>query len=147
MDAFEIPGNVRGTALRFAPGHDGTLLMTARFITGGEHNSVALDPAWVLPLAAWFAGEAQPVSLGDRPGTLYGRRLDVAGDEYAVVWGTHTWARLDCLLPFGTVRVQAGPRGRGFGSVVMLSAEARQGAAGWLRRTDAEGWTQREPAA
>jgi hypothetical protein len=141
MDAFEIPGTVRGTALRFDPGHGGTLILTAQFITAGVHNSVVVQPSWVLPLAAWFAGEAQPVALGDRPGTLYGRRMDIAGDEYAVLWSTHTWARLDCVLPFGTARVQAGPRGKAYGSTVMLSAEGRAAVAGWLRRTDAEGWT------
>jgi hypothetical protein len=144
MDAFEIPGTVRGTALRFDPGHDGTLVMTVQFITPGGHNGVVLDPSWILPLAAWFAGEAQPAALGDLPGTLYGKRMDISGDEYAIVWSTHTWARLDCLLPFGTARVQAGPRGKAYGSVVMLTPEGRAAAAEWLRRTDAEGWTRRE---
>lgn len=142
MDALTIPGNVRETALEFSPVED-KLLMTVNFRVTGTHSSVLLAPDWVLPLAAWFAGEAQPVALGDRPGTLYGRRLDVSGDEYAVVWNTHTWARLDCLLPFGTARVQAGPRGKAYGSTVMLSPEARQDVAAWLRRADAEGWTQR----
>ncbi|WP_030248029.1 hypothetical protein [Streptomyces sp. NRRL S-455] len=147
MDAFEAPGTVRGTALRFDPGHAGTLTMTTQFITAGTYNGVVLQPSWVLPLAAWFAGEAQPAAHGDLPGTLYGRRMDIAGDEYAIVWSTHTWAQLDCVLPFGTARVQAGPRGREYGSTVMLAPEARVDVAAWLRRTHAEGWTQREPAA
>lgn len=141
MDALTIPGTVRETSLAFSPVED-KLLMTARFIHATPHTSVLLAADWVLPLAAWFAGEAQPVSLGDRPGTLYGRRLDVSGDEYAVIWNTHTWARLDCVLPFGTARVQAGPRGKAYGTTVMLSAESRQDAATWLRRADAEGWTR-----
>jgi hypothetical protein len=141
MDAFEIAGTVRGTALRFEPAHDGRLVMLALFITSGGHNGVVLDPDWFRPLAGWFAGEAQPAALGDLPGTLYGKRMDIAGDEYAIIWSTHTWARLDCVLPFGTARVQTGPRGKAYGSAVMLSAEARQDVAGWLRRTAAEGWT------
>jgi hypothetical protein len=141
MDAFEIPGTVRGTALRFEPAHDDTLVMIAQFITPGGHNGVVLRPEWLRPLAAWFAGEAQPVSLGDRPGALYGCTLDIRSDEYAIVWSTHTWARLDCVLPFGTARVQVGPRGKAYGSTVMLSAEGRVDVAAWLRRIDAEGWT------
>ncbi|WP_086559960.1 hypothetical protein [Streptomyces africanus] len=143
MDALTTPGNVRETALRITPA-DGKLLMTVVGPFAGGHSGVLLSPDWVLPLAAWFAGEAQPVALGDRPGTLYSRRLDVSGDEYSVVWNTHTWARLDCLLPFGTARVQTGPRGKAYGSTVMLSPEARQDVAAWLRRADAEGWTRRE---
>lgn len=143
MDALTIPGTVRDTALRLDPA-SGTLLMTVRAPSAGGHSGVVLDPSWVLPLAAWFAGEARPAGLGDRPGTLYGRRLDVSGDEYAVIWGTHTWARLDCVLPFGTARVQVGPRGKAYGSTVMLDPEGRQDVAAWLRRADAEGWTRRE---
>jgi hypothetical protein len=111
--------------------------MTVQHPTSGVHNSVVLRPDWLLPLAAWFAGEAQPAALGDLPGTLYGRRLDIAGDEYAVLWSTHTWARLDCVRPFGIARVQAGPRGRAYGSAVFLTPRARTDAAVWLRRMGA----------
>lgn len=143
MDALMIPGNVRETELEFAPA-DSKLLMTVRFRVTETHSSVLLNPDWLLPLASWFAGEARSAALGDVPGTLYGRRLDVRGDEAAIVWNTHTWARLDCRLPFGTARVAVGPRGKGSGCAVMLSPEARQDVATWLRRADAEGWTRRE---
>lgn len=143
MDALTVSGNTRETVLEFAPA-DGRLLMTAHGPSTGGHSCVLLDPLWVLPLAAWFAGEAQPAALGDLPGTLYGRRLDVRGDEAAIVWNTHTWARLGCSLPFGTARVVVGPRGKGCGCTVTLSPEARQGVAAWLRRADAEGWARRE---
>ncbi|MFH8805254.1 hypothetical protein ACH4F6_37890 [Streptomyces sp. NPDC017936] len=139
MDAFEIPGNVRGTALRLAPtGDDGKAVLTVWHRDSGAHSSVILDRSWLLPLGAWFAGEAQPVALGDRPGTLYGRHLAVFGDERATVWSTHTWARLDCVLPFGTARVRVGARGRAGGVALMLSSEARQDIAVHLRRLDAE---------
>lgn len=143
MDTLTVPGNVRETELEFTPA-DGKMLMTVHVRTADAHSSVLLAPDWLLPLAAWFAGEARPAALGDVPGTLYGRRLDVRGDEAAIVWGTHTWARLDCILPFGAARVTAGPRGRGFPCTVMLPPEARQDVAAWLRRADAEGWTRRE---
>lgn len=136
MDAHIVPGNVRDTALRLDS--RGKPLLTA--MSGDVHHSVLLAPGWLLPLAAWFAGEAQPVALGDRPGTLYGRTLDVRGDGDALVWNTHTWARLDCLLPYGSARVRIGPRGRDTCTAVMLSPEARQDVAAWLRRAAAEGW-------
>lgn len=141
MDTLTVPGNVRATELEFAPA-DGKMLMTAHGPSTGGHSSVLLNADWLLPLAAWFAGEARPAALGDLPGTLYGRRLDVRGDEAAIVWNTHTWARLDCIRPFGTARVAVGPRGRGFVCTVTLSPEARQDVAAWLRRADAEGWTK-----
>jgi hypothetical protein len=144
MDAFTTPGAVRGTALELAPSAGGKPDMTVLGPRTSGHSGVLLDADWVLPLAAWFAGEAQPVSLGGRPGTLYGRTLDVRGDERAIVWNTHTWARLDCLLPFGDARVTIGPRGKGYGSTVMISPEARQDVAAWLRRANSEGWTRRE---
>lgn len=146
MDALIIPGTVSGTALRFDPANN-VVLMTVDGPFAGEHTAALLSPDWLLPLAAWFAGEAQPAALGDRPGTLYGVNLAAHGDGKAVVWNTHTWARLDCLRPFGDARVQIGPRGKAYGSVVLLPPEGRQNAAAWLRRTRPEGWTQRQPAA
>ncbi|MGY5634219.1 hypothetical protein ACW7N6_38410 [Streptomyces sp. UC1A3] len=143
MDILTTPGNVRDTALRLGP-TDGTVLMTVDGPGAGGHSSVTLRPDWLLPLAAWFAGEAQPAALGDRPGTLYGVSLDVRGDGAAVAWNTHTWARLDCRLPYGPARVTVGPRGRAQGSVVMLSPEARRNVATWLRRAGADGRARRE---
>ena len=143
MDAFTTPGYDRDTALRLGPADD-RVLMTVEGPDAGGHSSVALAADWLLPLAAWFAGEARPAALGDRPGTLYGVSLDVRGDETAVVWNTHTWARLDCVLPFGTARVQIGPRGRAYASTVFLAPGARLDVAAWLRRDSAEGWTRRE---
>lgn len=142
MEPSGTPGDVTGTALWFSPA-DSKTLMSA---TGpGGHSSVLLDPAWLRPLAAWFAGEAQPMHLGDRPGTLYGRSLVIHNDETAVVWSTHTWARLGCRLPFGPAQVTIGPRGKDHGWVIKLSPGARGWAAARLRRVDSGGWT--EPAA
>lgn len=135
MNTFEAAGNTGGSALRFAPADDGATLVVVRFLD--TRYSVILDPSWLLPVAAWFAGEAQPVALGDRPGTLYGRRVDVFGDERATVWNERTWARLDCVLPFGTARIVAGPRGRASGVTVMLTPQARQDVAVHLRRLNA----------
>lgn len=146
MDAHIVPGNVRDTALRLDPS-DRKPMLTVTGPGSGGHSTVLLAPDWLLPLAAWFAGEAQPVVLGDRPGTLYGRTLDVRGDGDALVWDTHTWARLDCLLPYGTARVRIGPRGRDTCVAVMLSPEARQDVAAWLRRAAAEGWAEQAATA
>lgn len=143
MEALTAPGTVRFTELRFTPSPCGKTSMTVQAPGAGGYASVLLAADWLLPLAAWFAGEAQPAALGDRPGTLYGRTLDVRGDESAIVWNTHTWARLECTLPFGDVRVQIGPRGKGYGTPVTLLPETRQDVAAWLRRADAEGWTRR----
>jgi hypothetical protein len=135
MGTFTVPGVAGHTVLRFTPADAGKVALSVVHGHTDEHPSVVLQPDWLLPLAAWFAGEAQPAALGDRPGTLYGWRLDVRGDELAVIWNTHTWARLDCVRPFGVARVLIGPRGRGHGKDVMLWPEARQDAAAWLRRT------------
>lgn len=138
MEAFTAPGTVRFTELRFTPSPCGKTSMTVQAPGAGGYATVLLAAGWLLPLAAWFAGEAQPVSLGDRPGTL-----DVRGDESAIVWDTRTWARLECILPFGDVRVQIGPRGKGYGTPVTLLPETRLDVATWLRRADSEGWTRR----
>lgn len=143
MNTLTVPGTVRETALRLAPSHCGKPGMTVQAPGAGGYATVLLAADWLLPLAAWFAGEAQPAALGDRPGTLYGRTLDVRGDDAAIVWNTHTWARLACLTPFGSATVRIGPRGRAYGTVVMLDPGERQDAAAWLRRADAEGWTRR----
>lgn len=134
METFRIPGNTWGTALWIRPISSSAITLDVRNSDIGGHGSVVVRPEWLRPLAAWFAGEAEPVSLGD-PGST---QLYVVNDEAAVVWSTHTWARLRCRLPFGTAVVTAGPRGKDFGRVVMLSPEARQQVAGWLRRVDAE---------
>lgn len=127
-----------GTLLRFEPA-DGKLLMTVRNPDIGGHDSVVLDADWLLPLAAWFAGEAQPGIVGhDEYGAPYGRWLAIASDEAAVAYGTHTWARLDCLRPYGRARVAIGPRGRAGGFAAMLSPSARAAVATWLRRVAAE---------
>jgi hypothetical protein len=137
MDTLTAPGVVPDTSLRLAL-DDPKPVMSVQAPGAGGYSAVLLAADWLLPLAAWFAGEAQPASVGDLPGTLYGRTLDVRGDEAAIVWNTHTWARLDCILPFGTARVTIGPRGKAYGTVVMLEPEARQDVAAWLRRADAE---------
>lgn len=137
MELSEIPGTVRDMALMLDP-TDGAPFMAVTGWNVGGHSAVKLDPSWLRPLAAWFAGEAQPAALGDHPGTLYGRRMDIVGDEETVIWSMHTWARLDCRLPFGTARVSIGPRDKGYGWTVLLSPEARQDVATWLRRADAE---------
>lgn len=139
-DSFAIPGNVTGTALVFSPAGDGSLVMTVAHENAAGHNSVILRPEWLRPLAAWFAGEAESVRRGEPLHVPYSRQLCVADDEEAMVWSTHTWARLRCRLPFGTALVTAGPRGRYFGWAVMLSPGARQDAAAFLRRADAAHW-------
>jgi hypothetical protein len=147
MDALTIPGTVLGAALRFTPPEDGKPAMTVEGLFAGQYTTVLLSADWLLPLAAWFAGEAQPAALGDRPGTLYGASLAVHGDETATVWNTYTWARLECLTPYGDARVAIGPRGKEYGTSVLLPPEGRQSAAAWLRRTDAEDWTPRTATA
>lgn len=138
MDALTLQGAVGGTALLLGLS-DGSPSLTTEGPGAGGYCTVLLAADWLLPLAGWFAGEARHVSLGDLPGTLYGRRLDVRGDETAFVWNTHTWARLECDLPYGIARVTVGPRAKTHGTSVRLSPEARQDVAAWLRRADAEG--------
>lgn len=142
VERFEIEGNVTGTALVFAPTGDGRLTMTVGRSNTSPHGSVVLRPEWLRPLAAWLAGDARPGIVGhDEYGMPYGRWLAVAGDETAVVYGTHTRAELTCRLPFGTARVAVGPRDRATRHAVMLSPEARAEAAAYLRRVDAAHWT------
>ncbi|QDN64464.1 hypothetical protein [Streptomyces sp. S1D4-14] len=142
MEPFEISGSVADTALRLAPG-DGKLVLSVLTGSVPEHRSVALEPSYLLPLAAWFAGEACPGIVGhDEYGTPYGRWLTIGGDEAAVMYGTHTEARMRCTLPFGKAGVTIGQRGRTGGFTVTLSPEARQGVAAWLRRMDAESWPE-----
>ncbi|MGW2213291.1 hypothetical protein, partial [Streptomyces sp. NPDC001781] len=107
-----------------------------------RHHSVILRPEWLRPLAAWFAGEARPGIVGrDEYGMPYGRWLAVNGDETAVAASTHSEARMDCVSPFGTARVAVGVR-RGLSALaVMLTPEARQDVAVYLRRADAAHWT------
>lgn len=142
MERYEITGNVAGTALVFAPTEDGRLRMTAEHFASGLNDSVILRPAWLRPLAAWLAGDAQPGIVGhDEYGVPYGRWLTVAGDETAVVFGTHTRAELTCRQPYGTARIAIGLRNRPTRFAVMLSPGARTGAAAYLRRIDAAHWT------
>lgn len=137
MQPFEISGNTPGTALRFASAGDGRLTM-AVIRLNRDCGGVDLRPEWLLPLAAWFAGEARPGIHGhDEYGTPQGRSLAISGDEAAVVWDTRLWARLDCLLPFGAARVRIGPRGEQGSRVVMLPPHARQDVAMRLREADA----------
>jgi len=143
MEPFEIPGSVAGTALRFEPAGDGRPVMTA-WVDGytAGYNSVVLRPEWLRPLAAWFAGEAEPGIVGhDEYGMPYGRWLTMAGDETAVVTNTHTEARLECLSPYGHAWVTIGPRNWHVQAAVGLSPGARAEAAAFLRRISAESWT------
>jgi hypothetical protein len=146
MEPLEIPGTVQGTMLRFVPAGDGTVALSAMHIPSGLHSSVILRADWLRPVAAWFAGEAQPGITGhDEYGTGYGRWLAVAGDRAALLYGTHTEAQLEARMPFGTARVVVRRRGKTHGVSVMLAPEARQNVAEWLRRADAQHWS--EPAA
>lgn len=140
MDQFEIAGDT-DTALRFAPAHDGKLVMLA--LRAAEHRSVILDPTWLRPLAAWFAGEAQPAALGEDALMPYARRLAVYPDALALVWSTHTEAWLRCAEPYGPARVVIGQRGHMPSSSlsVILLPRARTEAAAYLRRADSEHWT------
>lgn len=144
MEPFEIPGAVAGTVLRFDPAHDGKLLMSVLRGGVGEHSSVILDPSWFRPLAAWFAGEAQPAALGDDLLLPYGRRLTVYPDALALVWSTHTEAWLHCDQPYGPARVAVAPRGRmaSRSLTVVLPPTARAETAAWLRRADAAHWAE-----
>lgn len=134
-----VDGFAGGTSLRLVP-DDRKIGMTVDAPGPRGYRTVLLAADWLLPLAAWFAGEARPAALGDRPGTLYGRSLAVHNDETATVWNTHTWARLECDRPFGDCRVLVGPRGKSYGGAVLLEPEARQDVAAWLRRADSQGW-------
>lgn len=147
MDPFEIAGNAAGTALRFAPAHDGKLLMTVWSLDRsglGGHESVTLQTSWLRPLAAWLAGEAQQGIVGHGEyGMPYGRWLTIGGDETAVACSTHTEARLECRSPYGSARVTIGPRGRQVrGYTTVLSPRARREMAAWLRRADSKHWTR-----
>lgn len=149
MQPYEIPGDAAGTALRFHQPGDGKLTMTVWSLdrlglTGGS-QSVVLQPGWVRPLAAWFAGEAEPAVLGDDALMPYPRRLAVCGDELAMVWATYTQAWLRCSEPYGTARIIVGPRGHmvSASQTVLLGPRARAGVAEFLRRADAESWAVR----
>lgn len=147
MDTLTAPGTVGGTALRLAL-TDGSPSLTTEGPYIGRQNAVLLRPDWLLPLAAWFAGEAQPGITGHGEyGDPQGRWLAVAGDDAAIVYGARSWARLECLTPYGGARVSVGPRGRMYGTAVLLPPEGRQNAAAWLRRTNAENRARRQPAA
>lgn len=142
VERFEIPGNVTGTTLVFAPAADGRLIMTAHHFTTPAYNSVVLQPEWLRPLAAWLAGDARPGIVGhDEYGMPYGRWLTVAGDETAVAYETRATAELTCRQPYGTARIAVGPRNRPARCAVMLSPDARTRTAAYLRRVDAESWT------
>lgn len=144
MERLEIAGDASGTALVFTPARDGRLTMTVGDTNTSPHGSVVLQPGWLLPLAAWLAGDARPGIVGhDEYGMPYGRWLTIAGDETAVMYGTHTRAEMTCLQPFGTARVAAGPRDRAIRYAVVLSPEARAEAAAYLRRVDAARWAVR----
>lgn len=142
MNRLEIAGNVTGTALVFSPAVDGQLLMTVGQVNTSPHGGVILLPEWLRPLAAWLAGDARPGIVGhDEYGMPYGRWLTIAGDETAVVYGTHTRAELTCRLPFGTARIAVGPRDRATRYAVVIPPDARTEAAAYLRRIDASHWT------
>ncbi len=141
MERLEIEGTVAGTALVFTPVEDGKLLMTVGAANTSPHGSVVLQPGWLRPLAAWLAGDARPGIVGhDEYGTPYGRWLTIAGDETAVVYGTHTRAELTCAQPYGAARIAAGPRDRATRYAVTVPPEARTEAAAYLRRIDASRW-------
>lgn len=142
MDTFEIAVNVAGMTLRFAPEGDGRLTMMMMHGRTPWHSSVILRPEWLRPLAAWFAGEAEPGIVGhDEYGMPYGRWLAVAGDEAAVAYSTHTQAELTCTHPYGTARVAIGKRNRPVRFAVTLSSGARTATATYLRRVSAVSWT------
>lgn len=149
-DLFETTDANGATRLRLArlsPPDNGKILLTVLSRTGGAHESVVLRPAYLRPLAAWMAGEAQPGIVGhDEYGMPYGRWLSVAGDRTAVVYGTHSVAQMECAAPYGAARVALGPR-RGSGTLaVRLLPEARTDLAAWLRRADAQGWARQSTA-
>lgn len=134
-EAFEIPGRTDGAALRFAPGPGDALTMSVAGPGAGTHASVTLDPAWLLPLAAWFAGEAEQVCLGEDPPPPM---LLIVSDEAAAVWSGGAWARLRCETPFGPVEVCTGPLADAvFSTTLRLSSSARQDAALRLRHVAA----------
>jgi hypothetical protein len=147
MEMIRLDDRETGKALLLGhlTGDDGKLILSVTEGRTDSHRSVILRPEWLRPLAAWFAGEAEPGIVGhDEYGLPYGRWLAIGSDEGAVVTSTHAQALLDCRSPFGTARVVIGPRGR-HGLAVTLTAGARADVAAYLRRADAEQWT--EPAA
>ena len=146
MEPFEISGAPPGTALRFTPAR-GRLVMAVTGRNAGGHQGVLLQPAWLRPLAAWFAGDGEPVHLGGDALLPYARRLAVYPDDLALVWSTHTEAWLRCSCPYGGAGVVIGPRGRMAtrSLSVRLSPRARLETAERLRHADAESWAR--PAA
>jgi hypothetical protein len=138
MDPYTIVDVSGYTELGIAPAGDKTLL-TVVDRTGLYHSSVLLESAWLLPLAAWFAGEAETAALGEDPLLPYARRLAIDSDSLALVYSTHTEARLRCARPFGRAWVTIGPRGRMSGAfTASLSPGMRTDVATWLRRAGAE---------
>jgi hypothetical protein len=145
VEPFEITGSAPGTALRLTQSTDGTTSMTVWDLDRsgfGGRMSVVLRTGWLRPLAAWFAGEAEPASMGGNPLDRSGYRLAVYPDELALVWSTHTEAWLRCAEPYGEAAVVIGLRGRMASTnlAVRLSPGARAATAAHLRRTDAERW-------
>lgn len=144
MERLEISGDTDGTALVFAPAGDGRLTMTVGLSNTSPYGSVALQPEWLRPLAAWLAGDAGPGIVGhDDYGTPYGSWLAVAGDETVVMYGVHARVEMTCLSPYGHARVAVGPRDRAVRYTAVLSPEARTEAASYLRRVDAARWVVR----
>lgn len=138
MDPFETTGRFPGGTLRLLAFTSGRVMLTVTDATGHRgHSGVILQPGWLRPLAAWFAGEAEPITTGDDADLCYGPLLCVVSDEAAVVWSTHTWARLRCHQPYGDARVLVGPRDQSAVCGVALTPEARADVAAWLRRVDA----------
>ena len=143
MDMIQLDDQTAGTSLRLVPSADGRVALTVMRGPGPEHTGVILRREWFRPLASWLAGEAGPGIVGhDEYGMPYGRWLVVAGDETAVVYGTHTWAQLRCSEPFGPALVTVGPRGLARGLTVLLTFGGRTDVAAWLRRADAESWAK-----
>lgn len=134
MDSFEVSGLGSDTALHFIPNGGDELVM--RVHNGPGDQSVTLRPEWLRHLAAWFAGEAEPVAAGDDRLFTDARRLAVHGDEMVLVYSPDSEAWLRCSQPYGTARVVVGPRAHMISSsvVVLLSPGARQDIAVYLRR-------------
>jgi hypothetical protein len=129
---LEIPGLNGDNALRFRP-HAGTLRMS---VSGYAHT--VLERPFLRPMAAWFAGEAQPCTVDAVPVSW----LVVHSDALLTVHGGRTTARLNCASPFGAARVAIVWNETGRTQSVMLSPDARLAAATWLRRADARDWAR-----
>lgn len=131
LELLEVPGP-DGETFRLVAIGDGRAVLAVARSHGYAPLTVTVEREWVRPLAAWLAGESDPLETPAGQSVL---RLSIASDYEARVFDLRAWALLTCERPFGTASVvitRTGEQPRD-GYAARVTADGREQAAAWLR--------------